>query len=240
MLSLLHTFKDILMPTWELYPWSRSSCLACSCAAPTAGTPPCCPPAWRCPSPCYSTWWTWDSSLYPVTALVQIIVTRYRVSFSLEAVWAGTPTGRWWCPPGTCACRGSRPAPSWATGASSWAAWAGSGTSRGRWRCWRGGSRSRGPCRGSRDPDLRRNIFRSCKNIWCIVENIDLVLGTRGCVGGRRARGWRGAAARGRWATAGQGSGRTPSSRTLGLFGLLGQSECDNCNLCYNSPFGWV
>ena len=80
--------------------------------------------------------------------------------------------------------------------------------------------------RGTRTCEM--NIFRSCKNIWCIVENIDLVLGTRGCVGGRRARGWRGAAARGRWATAGQGSGRTPSSRTLGLFGLLGQSECDN------------
>ena len=75
-LSSIYIWINSVKLTWELYPWSRSSCRACSCAAPRAWTRPCCPPAWRCPSPCCSTWWTWDSSLYPVTVLVQIIVTR--------------------------------------------------------------------------------------------------------------------------------------------------------------------
>ena len=36
--------------TWVPCPSSRSSCQACSCAFPTTGRPPCCPPAWTHPA----------------------------------------------------------------------------------------------------------------------------------------------------------------------------------------------
>jgi len=77
--------------TWVPCPSSRSSCLACSCASPTTGRRPCCPPAWTHPSRGCSTWWTWGSTQDP------------------EAVWEGTPRGKLSSPPLTCACTGNHP-----------------------------------------------------------------------------------------------------------------------------------
>ena len=85
----MQRFQTVCL-TWAPDPSSRSSCLVCSCADPTVGTQPCCPPAWTPPSPCCSTWWTWGSSPCPGGA------------------WAGTPRGRSSFLPWTSACRAPR------------------------------------------------------------------------------------------------------------------------------------